>query len=884
MAIPNLAFSPPYDIHLLRGKSTNLKDLLLIGDDSATTYLSAHSSNTTLEFIPLFTSNPPTGNIYEIQDIRVNKNSGVVDAGASVPAGDENKIYNFIVIAKVTRTGTGADTKETYIRIQIHRSINSVWLSPERLTVQQGAGNYRFSIFARFDDDVVAEIANIYRGSHGGSVNYDFMSDYTLNFNCPSAPGLISSSGLITPATSHSKNDYPVDFTFGITSLGITKSTTATIRVDDQLSSGNTNIQAELVSTGNCPGYEDDDGNVIVDKIPNILFLPDGFTVTDLYAFDIIVDNFIADLVNGRITSPFNLLKGSINFWKVGLISDEQGATNRGEVTVFEEEGDTLAFLLPFPEKPGSVSADHWKVKHLVYHFGLPVKLMAAWGKTAITNYWKANSSVSDSDINLISEETINKWKKLSNRRLPEEKNTVLGVHINNYTAASSIDNFNHINYNSKRISRYDLDTFLATLHDTEGNLIGNQFLTNHSNPAPKAKDYDRIAIITAADNGRAINLSIGGFFVEIFKREYNRTDRAHRCKVTTIPSNYKCYIQVPKDIDTGDMKSEELSLSKKATMVHELGHSFGLEDEYGENPPSASFVNEACMDHSGWKYAIFGDTAGEDDDDLDWSANVQSRNDLLTPSGGSGQIDADKIKWRYDRIEKCGILREAVVKNGSSYKLRLRQGQGAKFSTGDIIRIRKSSANNPVAIVNRTASPNPANQSDTISRMVSANMQATVSGDEITVSGSLNSAFLTLGDKEQIIVYKPVFADDSPSTSSDTKEVISKTILDHIASDPFPFNAKEFSGVFKEIIDRKPRQDSDKLPGSLIHGCKSKKRQIVGLYSGGNTFHGSIYHPTGHCFMRNQTRWVQNFWGNYERELDEFCPVCKYALIDQID
>lgn len=107
--------------------------------------------------------------------------------------------------------------------------------------------------------------------------------------------------------------------------------------------------------------------------------------------------------------------------------------------------------------------------------------------------------------------------------------------------------------------------------------------------------------------------------------------------------------------------------------------------------------------------------------------------------------------------------------------------------------------------------------------------------------------------------------------------EVISKKVLDHLVATPFPFNAKPDSAhgnAITEIIDRRAEQETS-IPGSLVPSCSSQEKKIVGWYSGGNQYHGDIYHPTGKCFMRNEY---------HDGSLDEFCIVCKYILVDVID
>lgn len=52
---------------------------------------------------------------------------------------------------------------------------------------------------------------------------------------------------------------------------------------------------------------------------------------------------------------------------------------------------------------------------------------------------------------------------------------------------------------------------------------------------------------------------------------------------------------------------------------------------------------------------------------------------------------------------------------------------------------------------------------------------------------------------------------------------------------------------------------------------------EIVGLYANGLEYSCGIFHPTGKCIMRKE--YTQD-----RKETLSFCPVCRYALVDQID
>jgi len=846
--LPNPWFDPPYDIHLLRGQSVRIDSLLMIGSSTAADYKTANPA-TTVTFTPLYKCTL-TGNIYSGLNITLDTLTGEITPIVVAPA---NEKHNFIVVAQVQK---GTDIKETYIRIHIHRSIQSVRLTPQTLTVQRGLTGFNFTLVARFDDDVVAEIGPILKGNNGFAVNYNITNAISIVWSS-ATPGLIGAvSGEINPVGGEplGPHNASVDVTFG----AVTRSALGTIFIEDQLSGTNVNIKAELVSTGNCPGAAS------AGELPNVIFIPDGFRNEDLPVFNKIVDNYVSDLVRGKISSPFDVLSGSINYWKVQVTSRETGATNRGEFYVLDRGGETMGRLIDYPQKPTSGNAAEWFFYHLYFYVGLPVKADVTKDNAALRAGWKLTSGVDNAAIDKITNDAINNWKVVGNRRLPDDRDTILGIYVNDYTAASKDNSFDFIGFTRKRMDRTKLDTFFATLKDTGNILIGDKFHTT------TGKDHRNVVIITASNTGRALNFG-DGFFVDIFDRD----------RFVRVNDNAAQMITSIKFTDNTDRyPNRDLAPYKKGTITHELGHSFSLDDEYGEPVPDPSFNNKPVDDPavSGWTFAIFSGAASAPD----WSGNVMARGDLLTPDAGDptkGRIDANKIKWRYHRIKKCAIITANPAASGSNYTITVKPGQTADFVAGDKVFLRKSNRSNPIAIVARTASPNAVTTSDTITRAISKelNVESVNAGaNQLTVSviggGTLSALFTAIAADERMILYNPV-PEPNPTATHKYAEVISKKVLDHINTHPYAFNVVDQSGIKKEVIDSSAVQNSN-IPGSLVPSCSSQKKRIIGLYTGGDQKHGHIYHSAGQCFMRV----------HYHGKLDEFCSVCKYTIVDRAD
>ena len=52
-----------------------------------------------------------------------------------------------------------------------------------------------------------------------------------------------------------------------------------------------------------------------------------------------------------------------------------------------------------------------------------------------------------------------------------------------------------------------------------------------------------------------------------------------------------------------------------------------------------------------------------------------------------------------------------------------------------------------------------------------------------------------------------------------------------------------------------------------------------MGLYEGGVVHDCDVYHPTGICLMKTKT-----FDGGGGERSYQFCPVCRYAMVDLLD
>lgn len=776
MPAPGISFNPPYDLHLVRGQSVILKDILLIGGQSVTTYLAANPS-ITLVFSANFKGGPLPGGWYSGLGIGIITDSvlgGIVQTDRPGPADD---IKNFHLTATVTHTD--GSTNVAKIRIHIHSSIKQAWLSPQILTVQKGINGFRCSVRARFDDDVEAEIGPKINIRNGRVIDYHYgTSILNIVWSSPTANLINSVSGEITPGAAIATGLHSVSAVISCTGInlaqggGPTVTASGQIFVADQLSGTRTDITASLVTTGNCPGFAK------INDVPNVLFIPDGFHAENSGVFDLMVDKYVSDLTTGKISSPFDILNGSMNYWKVFLTSGDEGATNSGERALIEISGHVKAQIISEGKKPAEdfLAPSNWTYKEILYKIGMPVRTDVSKSHIAIRTDWKSKTNLTSGDIDSIPNSAVDNWKALGERRLPEERDTVLGILIDDYIAVSNDGNYGMVRINPRRMSRLNLDHFLATLKDDRGNLIGDKFIMS----PPRGKDYDRIVYLSSAFNGRENNFD-GGFFIVVNTEQFY-------FPVSGSISSFK----VLYDFDNNDLG--ELPLAQKAVLTHELGHSFGLEDEYGETSSDVTlnnkFVNDGAV--SGLPYTLFTGAPSL----VDWSGNVQSKPDLLSTTDAVTKIDANKIKWRYHRIKKCGVVKLNPVQNGARTTITLNPGQATVFALDDKVFLRKRRKHKSVFFLYKlpdqiiraeVVSTNPAGPL-TISEITLTLTAINAAANEITVSsgGAFNNIIVVPGQTTLFAVGETAvlwekFLDDPIAISTRSPSATPLTVSDTI-------------------------------------------------------------------------------------------------------
>ncbi len=949
MAAPFIQFEPGYDIHLLRGQALQIVNegvmgsecMLKIGGQDAFSYIDSHpdpkikyqfrfsfDEAKAVDF-GITISNPVSGNANAAR-----KPDCLITLAGAEPALAKNKIRNFYLFAEAIdgniAVGAQGHKTEAAIRIHVHHRIEEIWLTPEPMTVYPNV-EYQFSVRARFDDGITAEIANMYKGNNGEKINYRITNPISFSWSSPATDIVDLLSGVIKVP-----NGSPLVQNIKVIAAcnGQTHEATGQIKVSNLLT-GTSPLRVTLLPNGACPGF------VSLNEVPNILFIAEGFTLPQKTAFEQLITNYVSDLVSDGITSPFKLLKGSINYWMLFVPSAESGATYYQEFVVATRGNmpPLLGFTVPYIQEPKSTSAQNWTIENLLYYVGLPTKSERQMSDADLKAKWLTTTRLTNPMATglLQNQSLITVWKAHAERRFLDAKDTAFGCLVNVPPSALPVDHLNWINLDPRRMQRHHWDVFFEQLKDSRDNLIGPVFIKDIDK---KGKDWDNIVLISA--NNRCREQNENGYMFS----SLGVTDKPDVLTGTVADIRSKvATLQIPP----------KLPPLKKFTIAHEICHSFGLQDEYGEKPPTKDYngqlVSDAERSFALSRYKMPPEMQ-------DWSGNVQARKDLEVTSNGNTVLDMNRIKWRYHRIKKCGSA-TAVTLNGDKLELILKAGQTklfaknskvfirkrlrvehplvvtdvrtkqvigtivfpeltigkgflvarveavetdtdtinvkilnlpgfsaptlenwqlkpgeiSAFSIEQIIKVEIRNRYGPVYSIDRTAMNTPREKA--ISPLLTVSDKDDTANKLILTipdPATFNVYLTTLTPNESILVYEPLTVPANQSTPNYPHyEIISPKVLEYLITSPFALNTDSQN---RELIDRDLVQNS-KIPSKLIPCCSKRKKEIVAFYARGAICHGDIYHPTAKCMMGQTPE-----DGSYT----ELCAVCRYILVNLID
>ncbi len=376
-----------------------------------------------------------------------------------------------------------------------------------------------------------------------------------------------------------------------------------------------------------------------------------------------------------------------------------------------------------------------------------------------------------------------------------------------------------------------DFDAFLAALTDPQAPAVGRRWASGGS-------DQANVVIVGLSSLDGGANALSGG-------RPLSTLTTG---EIDTVPVHV---VAAGVDIGLDVVPAVKPSLSLAALVAHELGHSWGLGDEYTELGWSASTA----------------------------SPNLQTRAEVSDP--GSGRLDGARVRWNWPRLDAAAVLTAApepsdqpLEPGDASWQLgrvmvTVTADQASPFAVGDLVRVRTrplltavTSAQHRVTVIARRAE-------DDAVELEAVNGTT----DLLEPSGLVP---FTAGS----VLILPRL-DDEPGPVTAEASLMHPAVRDHVSATSNPLNAAAGAPSDRACVDTEVRASpvfATNLPPGLTVPGGRPSWQLVGLFEGGGRASCGVYHAAGGCMMNSRTGLSEDGSGVVATP---FCPVCRYALID---
>ena len=547
-------------------------------------------------------------------------NDGTLIFSGDQLQGFRDPVRNFVVSAQITAT------ESIPIRIHRHDSLMNAEITPTQLTIHDQS-TLQFTVLATFNDSstvgLMSCVADISRQPD---------MSWRLAAGAPGAAALVSPDGpifctragllanveVVLPASLYPENALPAE---------AERTRTATLKTVPAWETAPLPDDAAVEHLGG-------PGAAFMDDVPNVLFVPDGFT--NRTVFHSLVADVVNKLAGQPAAAPFNSFLDSkynaFNFWMAWLDSGEDGGIVLNELfptSIRALSPVTAERVLPTRTKFTQTGVAD--VADLNFLVGLPTNAAATFNdfdtQLAIWNALYArpgDSGPIPSYLGGVTDAIWKDWKKAALRVMVRERDTALGIAIGERPRVPYSRFLTHMGWHPLRTQRADLDRYLANLFSfsKEGNRIamGSLWTTG--------KDRRLVFAISNPPSERGTNTGGDNAIIAGSVTNDREAHLTQRPNLSGIADGQIPAIPDPPNVGILGM------------VVHELGHSFKLGDEYAQ---SEKVAPQGALDQVRKKKIYW---------------NLQSDDDVRDQAS---QIKAAQIRWsKWPRIAAAGIVKQA--------------------------------------------------------------------------------------------------------------------------------------------------------------------------------------------------------------------------------
>lgn len=470
-------------------------------------------NSVTLDFTHSF---PPTST--SGLTVTLDPTSGVVRL-AALPPLPQVRILDFVVTATATE---GSESFSIHRRFQVHNAIAKIWLTPNPLTVRQGARSSRLTVLAEFDDGTYGDLTP-WTGWLSGALDRCHVrrrgrDDPAIAWSFPpgSAVGVDPASGRLRAAGS--SGDVPITAQTDAAPGGMRHTAVATVRAAPPW---NTPATVRPLSGAAGPGA----------NARNVLILPDGFERGEEASFRKLARE-MAHRVERRagLIKPFNLLRRRLKYF-TAWVESPQGGISPLEAVTLSGSGSRARATEQDLSVPAATIQTTW-------HDGVGAPLGGV------------------------------------QQILLNERDTAFHVALGARPAAVRAAPMRAPGPLSARLDEEDFDEFLAALKAPDGSAIGQRWTSTGAD-----KDLVLILCRSRRTGGANHRREAGPGSTQAIdgRRTCMTWGNARSHRVTDAAGG------LGKDL-VADPTPQRASIVGYARMAHELAHSFMLGDEYSSS------------------------------------------------------------------------------------------------------------------------------------------------------------------------------------------------------------------------------------------------------------------------------------------------------------